>query len=761
MQMKYYDNYYVYDGEDESSGELLVKHYGSRDIKNIVSTKNTVFVKIVAESDRFGRNISVKLRYRAVKLGCNGIYTGNRGEISLLRTPDEQTVPIGCHWNITVPNGKSIRLLIETLEVKYPDRFRIYDGNSESDRQLYHTKFGYGMQAYGDGVNVISSSNKMLVTFHSDVKLYLPFRMNTIYNITIRLHWEAIDHGCGLQLNNTQGVIYSPGYPGNYFNNIQCDWKITVPIDHIIVLTFDDFCTEDNDQLTIDTYTPLRHSGPHKPSNLLSSTNSLSLKFKTDQSLTDRGFKITYKAKSLDPNITFLISAYNAILKVHSSRIETQSIGGQQVSGFVDYDLRRELIVWYDPQHQRFCIQSTVFTEIYVQPGRRPVSLALDWQHGLLYWLDIQPKSINVVSLDDNTKHQYTVCLLRSDNPRDLVVNAKRSVLVWSNVGSRDPNLVQSQMDGNNQTIFYRNSRHAFHLTIDYQFDRYFFVDIEDHCLYSIDFDGNDEQLYLKSRELLDPILAMSVIDNDLYFMNEYLLYRIPDVNLSINRAQVAYKIHRYPTIDSQEYFMANTVDIDRREFNGFKIIDIRLQPDVDEGSVNRYRSAAANCQGIYLPSSGKSYRCLSATTVPSYSLPVNVVINSDETIAATLSTNDRSNGFDYYSSKTANNGHNTGSRLAIVSIVFNALLAFSLVFAFVLILKLKTMVQTSRAMMDNNNYNHRSVAITEPRVSVRNIAYCNTTGSGSSNSNINSSIDPYLSSSQQNLLDMEISTKF
>ena len=47
-------------------------------------------------------------------------------------------------------------------------------------------------------------------------------------------------------LTATSGTFQSPGYPGNYGNNLQCDVTITVTPGKFIQLTFDVFDLEDS-----------------------------------------------------------------------------------------------------------------------------------------------------------------------------------------------------------------------------------------------------------------------------------------------------------------------------------------------------------------------------------------------------------------------------------------------------------------------------------------------------------------------------------
>ena len=43
---------------------------------------------------------------------------------------------------------------------------------------------------------------------------------------------------CAVTLNDTDGTITSPGFPKNYYNNIDCTWLIRVPVDEQIKIHF-------------------------------------------------------------------------------------------------------------------------------------------------------------------------------------------------------------------------------------------------------------------------------------------------------------------------------------------------------------------------------------------------------------------------------------------------------------------------------------------------------------------------------------------
>lgn len=113
---------------------------------------------------------------------------------------------------------------------------------------------------------------------------------------------------CNFVLNDENGIIKSPGSP-KYKHDLSCTWKITVPLGNFIVLNTKSFFLEssyncESDALYIydgsDEKSPL-YSRPYcdikGPSNVLSKSNSLFLKFITDHSVNGKGFELVYHSE--------------------------------------------------------------------------------------------------------------------------------------------------------------------------------------------------------------------------------------------------------------------------------------------------------------------------------------------------------------------------------------------------------------------------------------------------------------------------------
>nr|XP_051694518.1 CUB and sushi domain-containing protein 2 isoform X5 [Oryctolagus cuniculus] len=90
---------------------------------------------------------------------------------------------------------------------------------------------------------------------------------------------------CGGAVEEMEGVILSPGFLGNYPNNMDCSWKITLPMGFGAHIQFLNFSTEPNhDFMEL-------HSGLYKTSH--------TMYFHSDHSWNRLGFKLEYQTYEL------------------------------------------------------------------------------------------------------------------------------------------------------------------------------------------------------------------------------------------------------------------------------------------------------------------------------------------------------------------------------------------------------------------------------------------------------------------------------
>ncbi|KAI2516181.1 CSMD2 isoform 9 [Pan troglodytes] len=111
---------------------------------------------------------------------------------------------------------------------------------------------------------------------------------------------------CGGTVEEMEGVILSPGFPGNYPSNMDCSWKIALPVGFGAHIQFLNFSTEPNhDYIEIrngpyETSRMMgRFSGSELPSSLLSTSHETTVYFHSDHSQNRPGFKLEYQAYEL------------------------------------------------------------------------------------------------------------------------------------------------------------------------------------------------------------------------------------------------------------------------------------------------------------------------------------------------------------------------------------------------------------------------------------------------------------------------------
>ncbi|CAK8680217.1 unnamed protein product [Clavelina lepadiformis] len=102
-------------------------------------------------------------------------------------------------------------------------------------------------------------------------------------------------------LTNASGVLASPNFPDHYPNSVLCSTTILAPADHVIAISFlhfqlesESLCDFDYLEITDGPDGEVELCGSELPRFNLSVTNSLTIKFKTDSSLTFEGFRLQW-----------------------------------------------------------------------------------------------------------------------------------------------------------------------------------------------------------------------------------------------------------------------------------------------------------------------------------------------------------------------------------------------------------------------------------------------------------------------------------
>nr|VZH98661.1 unnamed protein product [Spirometra erinaceieuropaei] len=159
---------------------------------------------------------------------CGGKFIADEGHIAVPRYPNNQLPNSECTWTIEVPVGFHIALTREIFGMtEHPqclhDYLEVFDGPSESSPSLYK------LCGYNFPPTIWSTNNTMTLRFVVNSSIE-----GQVFEANYRKQ-----AACGGYLKEDQGNFTSPGYPITYPPNVRCVWKIEVPAEFSIVLTFE------------------------------------------------------------------------------------------------------------------------------------------------------------------------------------------------------------------------------------------------------------------------------------------------------------------------------------------------------------------------------------------------------------------------------------------------------------------------------------------------------------------------------------------
>ncbi|XP_064225865.1 CUB and sushi domain-containing protein 1 [Aotus nancymaae] len=283
---------------------------------------------------------------------CSGNFTQRRGTILSPGYPEPYGNNLNCVWKIIVTEGSGIQIQVISFATEQNwDSLEIHDGgdvtaprlgsfsgttvpallNSTSNQLYLHFQSDISVAAAGFHLEYKTvglaacqepalPSNSIKIGDRYMVNDVLSFQCEPGYTLQGRSHISCMPGTvrrwnypsplciatCGGTLSTLGGVILSPGFPGSYPNNLDCTWKISLPIGYGAHIQFLNFSTEANhDFLEIQNgpyhTSPMigQFSGTDLPMALLSTTHETLIHFYSDHSQNRQGFKLAYQAYEL------------------------------------------------------------------------------------------------------------------------------------------------------------------------------------------------------------------------------------------------------------------------------------------------------------------------------------------------------------------------------------------------------------------------------------------------------------------------------
>ncbi|XP_056155801.1 cubilin [Lampris incognitus] len=293
----YFDSLVIRDGETNLA-PVLASVCGRQLPGSIHSTGDSMFIRFTSDNSVSGRGFNA-----SYSRGCGGLLHADRGVLSTPRYPQTYLPGLDCSWHVMVTLGYRV-------SVNFQSPFQVQGyGNGCSSGDYVELRNGPDASAPSLGGRLCGASPPSTVQT-TDNHLHIRFVSDSSNEASgFKLTFEAHSLACGgfieLNDNDPPGYITSPNYPQNYPQNIDCIWVITVPNGEAVQIDFEDFYIEPTTSCQYD-YLELRDGatsnsdaiarlcGSTRPSTQHSTGSSMFLRFRTDTSVTHKGFKAKY-----------------------------------------------------------------------------------------------------------------------------------------------------------------------------------------------------------------------------------------------------------------------------------------------------------------------------------------------------------------------------------------------------------------------------------------------------------------------------------
>ncbi|XP_060075561.1 cubilin-like [Ylistrum balloti] len=291
----YFDYVDVYDNSSAIESSRIGRYCGRMTPPSVTSTSNVMTITFSADSSIAHEGFTASYVTLNASTVCGRSLTTSTGVITSPNFPDNYPHQRDCIWTIVAPSNIQILLNVTDFQLESHtncmfDFLEIRNGGFD-DSPLVNRYCGNTIDTI-----IRSHSNRMWLKFQSDSSLSAR---------GFRIVYEATATGCGGDLTTPTGSFVSPDYPSNYPHNAECFWTITVSHGSQIILNVTDIDMEGSSSDCYFDYILIRDGsasgrqlgkfcGSTLPNVTRSPSNVLWIKYKTDFSVTGRGFYISY-----------------------------------------------------------------------------------------------------------------------------------------------------------------------------------------------------------------------------------------------------------------------------------------------------------------------------------------------------------------------------------------------------------------------------------------------------------------------------------
>uniref|UniRef100_A0A8C5PBH1 Cubilin n=1 Tax=Leptobrachium leishanense TaxID=445787 RepID=A0A8C5PBH1_9ANUR len=302
-----YDKLVIRDGDNNESPELAT--LCGREVPGpIRSSGDSMFIRFSSDSSGSGQGFNASYHK-----SCGGSLHANRGLITSHNYPENYISNLNCTWHVRVPPGYTISVDFEQPfaivnsdgTCSSGDYIELRNGPDDSSPPLGGTAVNGKFCGSNTPSTMHTTDNELFVHFISD---------SSNEGQGFKLAYQASNLACGGTIyvsdQDPPGYITSPNYPGNYPRNVECIWTIIVPNGEAVQLTFEDQFHIQSSQSCNSNYLEIRDGadlsgrllaklcGSTLPVTYKSLTTAMYLIFRTDNSLTQKGFRAMYSIAS-------------------------------------------------------------------------------------------------------------------------------------------------------------------------------------------------------------------------------------------------------------------------------------------------------------------------------------------------------------------------------------------------------------------------------------------------------------------------------
>ncbi|XP_015512725.2 cubilin [Neodiprion lecontei] len=275
----------------------LGKYCSSNHPVYVQTTTNVASIRFHSDYSNAGRGFHIN--YQTI---CHRILKGFRGVIESPNFPNNYPHRENCSWVIEAPLGNKINATFSHFDLEAGldyscdyDYLTVSEGDYNVSKKFINKYCGMELPP-----KIVSTQRQVFLQFYSD---------SYIASNGFRLEWVV--NGCGGLLTRPQGTITSPGWPGPYPANIECNWNIEVDYSHSIEIQLVEVDIEKTSKCGFDKLSVYNGADDNaiqlietchvsSPVTLTSTGRQMFIKFHADSSIERSGFKATYRSVPIE-----------------------------------------------------------------------------------------------------------------------------------------------------------------------------------------------------------------------------------------------------------------------------------------------------------------------------------------------------------------------------------------------------------------------------------------------------------------------------